>query len=203
MTQEISILIDEFRSMGRQIIDKPNNFFIQAAKSVAALNARAEQAESVLAVEQAERKRVEAEEINRIRYLNKLATWAQQDPTMPIPAPVQEWVLEQIKGAFGQTPMEVGWVPDIIYLKEELLNTKNRLTNAHNVTECYKADYHRMEQRYSDVLLECTRLRESLRLADELADTHPANNVVDFITARARYLASRTPPAAEEKEEGE
>lgn len=52
------------------------------------------------------------EEIRRIKYLNKLATWAQQDPTGPIAAEgIRAWVLEQIKGAFGQTPEPTCFVP--------------------------------------------------------------------------------------------
>lgn len=56
----------------------------------------------------------EAREIRRIRPLNRLATWAQQDATQPIPVPVQEWVLNQIKEALGQPTEFVGWEPDSV-----------------------------------------------------------------------------------------
>lgn len=49
--------------------------------------------------------RLEAEDIRRIRHLNRLATWAQQDPTGPLPhwagCRVQSWVLNEIRCALG------------------------------------------------------------------------------------------------------
>lgn len=64
---------------------------------------------------ESERKRAEGleqRELQSIKYLNRLATWAQQDPTGPWEKyKIQEWVLNQIKGALGQKIEETDWQP--------------------------------------------------------------------------------------------
>lgn len=64
----------------------------------------------------AENERLKQGEVRRIAYLNRLATWAQQDPTGPWEKlDIQEWVLNQIKGALGQPVKgESRWHPRIV-----------------------------------------------------------------------------------------
>lgn len=58
---------------------------------------------------------LEKENIRRIRHLNRLASWAQQDPTGPMIADkVQEWVLEEIKSALGVEANGADWQPEFV-----------------------------------------------------------------------------------------
>lgn len=66
-------------------------------------------------------RKAEEEEVRRIAYLNRLASWAQQDPTGPWEKyEIQEWVLNEIKGALGSRVDETKWKPSIIELKDRL-----------------------------------------------------------------------------------
>lgn len=73
---------------------------------------RAEKAEAELAA-------VKTEEVRRIRHLNRLATWAQQDPTGPWHAGrIQEWVLNEIKAALGAVCDPTAWQPSYYELRD-------------------------------------------------------------------------------------
>jgi len=58
---------------------------------------------------------LETENVRRIRHLNRLASWAQQDPTGPLPSwkgmEVRGWVLNEIRGALGQKQEPQSWKP--------------------------------------------------------------------------------------------
>lgn len=88
--------ITKLREMQSQIIHGSNTFG-DIADTIAAL---------------------EAENIRRIRHLNRLATWAQQDPTGPLPewrgAQVQSWVLNEIRAALGSNPAPQPWTPECL-----------------------------------------------------------------------------------------
>ncbi len=58
--------------------------------------------------------KIEQEEVRRIRHLNRLATWAQQDPTQPIPFGVREWVLGSKEWE------ELDWQPSYIQMRVRL-----------------------------------------------------------------------------------
>lgn len=56
-------------------------------------------------VAEAARDNIKAEDVRRIRHINRVATWAQQDPTGPLNThqgmQVREWVLNELKAALG------------------------------------------------------------------------------------------------------
>lgn len=56
---------------------------------------------------------IEQEEVRRIRHLNRLGTWAQQDPTGPLQVHgIQEWVLAELKAALGSAYEPTAWQPE-------------------------------------------------------------------------------------------
>lgn len=58
--------------------------------------------------------RLKAESVRRIRHLNRLATWAQQDPTGPLCAKgVQAWVLSELRAALGADYQPTEWSPSV------------------------------------------------------------------------------------------
>ena len=66
-------------------------------------------------LERAERElnNIQQEEVRRIKHLNRLATWAQQDPTGPIVASqIQEWVLNELGAALGAHYKPTSWRPE-------------------------------------------------------------------------------------------
>lgn len=61
---------------------------------------------------EAENAKLKAEKIASIKHLNRLATWAQQDPTGPWEKfEIQQWVLNEIKAAMGQEVESTTWQP--------------------------------------------------------------------------------------------
>ena len=61
----------------------------------------------------------EAENVRRIRHLNRLGTWAQQDATGPLIAgQIQEWVLNELKAALGSEYKPTDWQPTYFALEE-------------------------------------------------------------------------------------
>jgi hypothetical protein len=66
----------------------------------------------------AELKRLRSENIQRNRHLKRLSTWCRQDATCPIPAPVKQWVLNEIEAALGSDWIDCGWTPVAISLQE-------------------------------------------------------------------------------------
>lgn len=56
---------------------------------------------------------IQQEEVRRIRHLNRLGTWAQQDPTGPIVRDqIQAWVLAELKAALGSAYEPTSWQPE-------------------------------------------------------------------------------------------
>lgn len=59
-----------------------------------------------------ELQKLRLEKLASIKHLNRLATWAQQDPTGPWEKlEIQNWVLNEIKGALGQPVEATKWQP--------------------------------------------------------------------------------------------
>lgn len=71
------------------------------------------------------------EKLNAIRHLNRLATWAQQDPTGPLSTGdagnVQAWVLNEIRQALGQYGKELPHTPEVIRLQNAAERAYKRL----------------------------------------------------------------------------
>ncbi len=71
--------------------------------------------ESLMAIKQ--------EEVRRIKHLNRLGSWAQQDPTGPLNTEasrnVKEWVLNELKAALGSEWKQQEWEPSYIKLRDE------------------------------------------------------------------------------------
>lgn len=95
----------------------------------------------------ADLKKCEEEEIRRIRHLNRLASWAQQDPTGPLPvwmgSRVQEWVLNELKAALGAKVDPTAWQPDYHELKadrDRLAGENEELRGLLSVAKCPNCD---------------------------------------------------------------
>lgn len=71
------------------------------------------------------------EEVRRIKHLNRLATWAQQDPTGPMNTEqnshVKEWVLGEIQAALGADLKPSEWQPSYIDLQQRLATAEGWL----------------------------------------------------------------------------
>jgi hypothetical protein len=92
--------IRRLRAMQSQIIDGPNTF-----------------GEIAGVIE-----RLEVENIRRIKHLNRLASWAQQDPSGPWHKKyIQEWVLKEIACALGSPDRPTLWKPGVV--KDEIRNS--------------------------------------------------------------------------------
>ena len=64
---------------------------------------------------------IEAEEVRRIKHLNRIATWAQQDPTGPVNAGgVRDWLLNELKAAMGGEWKKLSWQPNYMQLLDEV-----------------------------------------------------------------------------------
>jgi hypothetical protein len=66
---------------------------------------------------------LEREEVRRIKHLNRLGTWAQQDPTGPLRTSeawnVKDWVLNELKAALGSEWKQQEWEPSYLKLRDE------------------------------------------------------------------------------------
>lgn len=71
----------------------------------------------------AETSSLQQEQVRRIKYLNRLGSWAQQDPTGPMNTAennqVKEWVLAELKAALGSEYEPTEWQPSYIRLQDE------------------------------------------------------------------------------------
>lgn len=86
---------------------------------------------------QAEVEKLKQEDVRRIQHLNRLGSWAQQDPTGPLPdwmgRAIQQWVLEELKAALGTEYKATSWQPSYLKLRDEreaLLARVDRLRTA-------------------------------------------------------------------------
>ena len=119
--------IDALKSMQSQIIHG-TKVFGEIAELIERLNEpkcskpdmfmdkTAEDAANELVRLRAEVETLAAQRLLTIRHLNRLATWAQQDPTGPLPSyygmRVQAWVLNEIKQALGGDSEPVEFEPE-------------------------------------------------------------------------------------------
>lgn len=84
-------------------------------------HAVAREAAAQLAALQQKVEEMTKEEVRRISHLNRLATWAQQDPTGPWEKlEIQKWVLSELKSALGQRADETAWQPEVLTLRTAL-----------------------------------------------------------------------------------
>lgn len=71
---------------------------------------------------------IKQEEVRRIRHLNRLGTWAQQDPTGPIVRDqIQAWVLTELKAALGSAYEPTSWQPETAIAEQENKELQDRL----------------------------------------------------------------------------
>lgn len=103
---------------------------------------------------QREVERLKEEDVRRIRHLNRLGSWAQQDPTGPLPSwmgsAVQQWVLEELKAALGTEYRATSWQPSYLELRDErdrlaarverLRASRNVMANAFNQFAAARTD---------------------------------------------------------------
>jgi len=117
---------------------------------------------AAVAEKDAEIKRLVSEEIQRIQHLNRLATWAQQDPTGPWhKEAIQAWVLNEIRAALGQENKPVGWQPETASLEQE----NKRLVEEYGAYRIGK------QVNENALLLQLSTLRTHLRAVCEAAAT--------------------------------
>lgn len=65
---------------------------------------------------------IQQEEVRRIRHLNRLGTWAQQDATGPIiKDQIQAWVLAELKAALGSAYEPTSWQPETAIAEQDRL----------------------------------------------------------------------------------
>lgn len=63
---------------------------------------------------EAEMLAIQQEEARRIRHLNRLGSWAQQDCTGPIiKDQIQAWVLSELRAALGSAYEPTSWQPEV------------------------------------------------------------------------------------------
>lgn len=73
----------------------------------------------------------DAEEVRRIKHLNRLGSWAQQDPTGPLNTEhaqnVRDWVLAELKAALGSKYEPTEWQPDYLKLRDACAERDEKL----------------------------------------------------------------------------
>lgn len=75
-----------------------------------------------------ELEKIKTEEVRRIRHLNRLGTWAQQDPTGPLVAGnIQQFVLRELEAALGSEYKPSAWQPDYFKLQEQNADLRERI----------------------------------------------------------------------------
>lgn len=82
-------------------------------------------------LEEAKKKRreLEAQNVERTRHINKVATWASQDVTGPWDKlEIQQWILNELAMALGGQPMtHSAWKPEAIKYGEQLSTALQRI----------------------------------------------------------------------------
>ena len=93
------------RVLSDSMRDPDSDVSVLARQFVRTLDRLQKAEEELLAIQQ--------EEVRRIRHLNRLGTWAQQDPTGPIVRDqIQAWVLAELKAALGSAYEPTSWQPE-------------------------------------------------------------------------------------------
>lgn len=92
--------------------------------------------ERELAAAKRERDEANARLVNSIKHLNRLGSWAQQDPTGPFEsAQIQQWVLSELRAALGQDYEPTKWQPSILMLRDQLSAATRRAEEAERELE--------------------------------------------------------------------
>ena len=79
-------------------------------------------------------------ELDRVKHLNRLASWAQQDPTGPREShQIQSWVLSEIKQALGAQTDITKFEPDYLTLKQERDALRQQLEEAKKDNQTIKS----------------------------------------------------------------
>lgn len=138
-----------------------------------------------LAAAESERDELASRNVAAIKHLNRLATWAQQDPTGPHEKhSIQQWVLNEIKSALG-TPTIQQWTPPYMALQDQL-------STALAENERLRAEYERLSNsadataaRSSDARWERDEARA--RLATLKAELEERTKERDSLNTQAVY----------------
>jgi hypothetical protein len=136
--------------------------------------------------------KLKVQQLKGVAALNRLATWAQQDPTGPWnKLEIQKWVLNQIRLALGQEELPELWQPTSVSLEQEryYLKAQNKMIDArreelrHNLHTAH-IDIEQIKSQNAELLKD----REMLHTILGIDSTMPLLDALPILTEAVDHL---------------